>query len=258
MKGTLKGCSMGIVNLAWGDAMAVAGRHFDKAEQATGWTDAMRPDQLAVMQRPYTPSDILQKRKTTALLNAIEAACNSGELPHTIRSKDVIDHYDKVFIGYRLVDSFAGGTEREETFRPDPVYKPKDFVYVAAPEFKCWLAAQGVAPCQQILNWFAALAEPGPEGPPDETNDDRNLRWLNYYETEEHTRKRGAYNRTAKHFKVEPSTLRKAVDKARDERTERNRSGIKPVPTKGSTKPWAGLLPTTTVKDGKKTAKNQR
>lgn len=105
----------------------------------------------------------------------------------------------------------------------------------------------------------AALDAPTPEvngTPIVESIDDRNLRWLNYYETEEHTEKRGAYNRTAAHFEVESSTLRKAVNKARDQRTARNRGGIKAVARKGAANPFNGLV--TTVKDGKKTTNNQR
>lgn len=105
----------------------------------------------------------------------------------------------------------------------------------------------------------AALDAPTPEAngtPIDESIDDRNLRWLNRYETEEHTEKRGAYNRTAAHFEVESSTLRKAVNKARDQRTARNRGGIKAVAKKRTASIFDSLG--TTVKDGKKTPNNQR
>jgi hypothetical protein len=92
--------------------------------------------------------------------------------------------------------------------------------------------------------------------PTRESTDDRNLRWLNRYETEEHTKKCGAYNRTAAHFGVESSTLRKAVNKARQERTARNRDGIKAVHKKGTASIFDSLG--TTVKDGKRTTNNQR
>jgi hypothetical protein len=90
--------------------------------------------------------------------------------------------------------------------------------------------------------------------PPKESIGDRNIRWLNHYEAEERTAKRGAYNRAAAHFGEESSKFRKAVDKARQVRTERNRSGLKAVPATASM--FGGLV--TTVRDGKKTTKSTR
>lgn len=90
----------------------------------------------------------------------------------------------------------------------------------------------------------------------DEPLEDRNLRWLNHYETEERITKLGAYNRTAAHFAVKASTLRKAVNKAREQRTERNRAGPKTVTAKREATPFT--WPVTTVKDGKKTTKSHR
>jgi hypothetical protein len=136
---------------------------------------------------------------------------------------------------------------------------------VTAPAFAAWLAAQGETPSPHVQAWFDAVGVAGAAlvpvavgniAPQDEPLEDRDLRWLNHYEIEERTAKRGAYNRTAAHFGQQPSTLRKAVDKARDRRTERNRAGMTTVTAKRKATPFSGLV--TTVKDGKKTTKNQR
>ena len=256
---------MGVVNLKWRDAMATTNQYFDKDERATGWPDAMKPDQIAFLQRPYKYGDTQQRRRKNALLTGIESDCKSDNLPHSVRSKDVITDWRIIFTGYRLTNSFIGGDRTEATFRHDPVYTAKDFVYVSATDFAAWLAAQGEPPSEHIAAWFeavgagAAQAEPVTEGdstPTAKSNDDRNLCWLNRYETEERTAKRGAYNRTAAHFGVESSTLRKAVDKARNQRTARNRDGIKAVRKRGTASMFDGLG--TTVKDGKRTTNNQR
>ena len=85
------------------------------------------------------------------------AACNSDQLPHNIQSLDVLDHYDKVFTGYKIVESFVRGAERVDTFRQDPVYKAKDYFYVAARDFKAWLAALRDTPSEHIAAWFEAV-----------------------------------------------------------------------------------------------------
>ena len=78
---------------------------------------------------------------------------------------------------------------------------------------------------------------------------DRNDRWLAHYDTEAKTAIRGAYNRTAAHFGVESSTLRKAVQLAATKRATRIRAGTKEVKGKQSPFPTAS---TTIVRDGKK------
>jgi hypothetical protein len=144
-------------NQKWRDAMAEAGRHFDKAEQASGWPDAMKPDQMAALQRPYQINDVRQKRITTALLSGITSDCNAGTLQHHTRSRTVIDGYKKVYAGDRITESFIYGTRREPTFRHEPVSKAKDFVYVTANDFAAWLAAQGEPPSEHIAAWFDAV-----------------------------------------------------------------------------------------------------
>ena len=85
------------------------------------------------------------------------AACNSDQLPHNIQSLDVLDHYDKVYLGYQIVESFVGGAKRVDRFRQDPVYKAKEYFYVAARDFKAWLAALRDTPSEHIAAWFEAV-----------------------------------------------------------------------------------------------------
>jgi hypothetical protein len=85
------------------------------------------------------------------------AACNSDQLPHNIQSLDVLDHYDKVYLGSQIVESFVGGAKRVDRFRQYPVYKAKEYFYVAARDFKAWLAALRDTPSEHIAAWFEAV-----------------------------------------------------------------------------------------------------
>jgi len=242
----------------WRKAYAVRGIGFTKAEQDAGWPDDMRIGQVARLQ---CPGDVPKERK---IYGWLLADCTSGELPNIKTSRITKRPWSKKMpVTFASVhwDGVPGKTVIVHGVTDDVV----DTYRVTAPALKTWLELIGEPPSEHIAAWFdavgagAAQAEPVTEGdsaPTAETIDDRNLRWLNRYETEEHTAKRGAYNRTAAHFGVESSTLRKAVNKARQERTARNRDGIKAVPKKRTASMFDGL--STTVKDGKKTTNNQR
>ncbi len=108
---------------------------------------------------------------------------------------------------------------------------------------------------QQPAPADATLDAPTPavnSEPITESKPERNLRWLNHFEAEERSVKRGAYNRTAAHFNEKSSTLRKAVDKARADRTATKRAGIKAVEKKGKSAKFWPEIP------AKKTTKPQR
>jgi len=257
------------LNQTWFDTVALLGQQMSltKEQRADGWPDAFKPEQIAVLQRPYKWWPLKDRehekgRLCAAYRDGLNAALASGKLPSIIKTERVVAHYEERFKGYKG-NQFTGALQ--EVFANVPVYGDKEFHYIAAPAFAAWLAAQGETPSAHVQNWLNAVGVAGAakNAPvalvnstlPDESLDDRNLRWLNHYEIEERTAKRGAYNRTAAHFDVNPSTLRKAVDKAMEQRTERRRAGFKTVPAKSKATPFSGLV--THVKDGRKTTKNQ-
>ena len=245
---------MGVVNLKWRKALVVKGTWFEMAEQDAGWTEAMRLEPVAGLQ---CNGD--QKYGRQALYPAMLAACNCGELPHSVQSMDVIAHYKKVFIGDQYVNSFAAGTERVATFRQDPVYKAKDFFYVTAHDFAAWLAAQGETPSEHIAAWFDAMlpvdvaktVDPLPVNN-DETIEARDDRWLAYFETKEKENPTGALQRSASYFNENRSTFGKALKRAKDKRAERYRAGIKAVPKKPRNSVFD--VPGQRVREGKKTS----
>ena len=272
---------MGKINAAWRVAMSTMGQNFTKAEHDAGWPESLKHGQLAALQYPYVKGEPAKIRLARDRAGDILSACKSGELPHTATTATVTPpplpiQRRNEFASSEWLNEFGRSNEfgrfgslgvRNGRITSQPPPQPHDVTTytVTAPAFAAWLAAQPEPPSEHIAAWFeavvagAALDAPTPEAngtPIVESIDDRNLRWLNRYETEEHAGKRGAYNRAAAHFEVEASTLRKAVNKARDQRTARNRGGIKAVARKGVASPFAGLV--TTIKDGKRTTKHQR
>ena len=142
---------MGVRNSKWDKALGVRGTFFTKAEQDAGWPEVIRIEPIAALQ---SNGDAPLRRRFTATMLA---ACNSDQLPHNIQSLDVLDHYDKVYLGYQIVESFVGGAKRVDRFRQDPVYKAKEYFYVAARDFKAWLAALRDTPSEHIAAWFEAV-----------------------------------------------------------------------------------------------------
>lgn len=246
---------MGVMNLKWRDAMAVAGWHFTKAEQDTGWPDSMKPDQLAALHRPYIRGGIEHRPgrwRTEAFMKAISDACESGNLAHETKVMP-----GKAVMNGRIQLSALRsweGTTRTGTYHPSQ--KPKDVTTytVTAPAFAAWLAAQPETPSAHIAAWFEAVGvknkDEAPPVPNDETIEDRNDRWLAYYEAEEKAgRKYGAVIRGANHFQAERSLYGKALKDAKELRAEKYRADIKAVPAKGGAGGWG---PSTLVEMGKK------
>ncbi len=142
---------MGVRNSKWDKALGVRGTFFTKAEQDAGWPEVIRIEPIAALQ---SNGDAPLRRRFTATMLA---ACNSDQLPHNIQSLDVLDHYDKVYLGSQIVESFVGGAKRVDRFRQYPVYKAKEYFYVAARDFKAWLAALRDTPSEHIAAWFEAV-----------------------------------------------------------------------------------------------------
>lgn len=259
--------------------MALLGSNFTKEENAAGWVESFKTERIAVLQRPFKWWPVKDREPEKAALcraykEGLNAALASGELSGdattvTVTPKPPLVQRRNEFASSEWMGEFGrfGFTGvRNGRITSQPIPQPRDVTTytVTAPAFAAWLAAQGETPSVHVQAWFDAVGVAGlvvpvavvNNTPTDESLDDRNLRWLNHYETEERAAKRGAYNRTAAHFEVKAPTLRKAVDKARIDRTERNRAGIKPVSSKHKATLFSGLV--TTVKDGKKTTTKQR
>ena len=159
---------VGVVNLKWRDAMAVAGWHFTKVEQDTGWPDSMKPDQLAALHRPYILGGIEHRPgrwRTEGFKKAISDACDSGKLGHETKVMP-----GKAVMNGRIHFVRAWeGTQRVIDHTPSP--KPKDVTTynVTAPAFAAWLAALPEAPSAHIAAWFEAVGvniQPQPEAAP--------------------------------------------------------------------------------------------
>ncbi|PIQ55807.1 MAG: hypothetical protein COW02_02340 [Comamonadaceae bacterium CG12_big_fil_rev_8_21_14_0_65_59_15] len=163
--------------------MALLGRHFTKEEHAAGWPETLKPERIAVLQRPYTLGDISGKRLTQAFLQGLNAALASGELPSTIVTAQVVTHHQKVFKGYASRPMW-GGDVTEPVYGAAPVYGDKDFHCIAAPAFAAWLAAQGETPSPHVQAWFDAVGVAGaavPDAPvagmPAQKHRDRKPSW---------------------------------------------------------------------------------
>ncbi len=261
---------MGVVNLKWRVAMSSLGTNFTKAEQDKGWPDTLIPGQLAALQYPYTKGDRAAYKLAGDRAKDIEDACLDGSIQFTQATRQTKHQITVLVPGDARFATRNVYGEREVHYRQQLTWVSKEVQVntVTAPAFAAWLAAQGETPSPHVQAWFDAMGVAGAgqtDAPVDDVNTapsteslyDRNLRWLNEFETEERIAPRGAIARASKRLGVDRSTFGKAVDKARTARAERKRAGIKPVPTKAKATAFSGLG-VTTVRDGKKITTKQR
>jgi len=94
---------------------------------------------------------------------------------------------------------------------------------------------------------LAVVAQVLPSQTSEQTLIERNEKWLTHFELEEKSRKRGAMQRTADHFKEDRSKVGKGIKKAKELMAEKYKSGNASVK-----KNTASVFPTIAVKDGKK------
>lgn len=244
--------------------MSTLGQNFTKAEQDAGWPETLKHGQLAALQYPYSKGETARIRLARDRAGDILSACKSGELPHTATTVTVTPpplpiQRRNEFASSEWTNEFGrfgslGVRNGRITSQTNPQPHDVTTYTVAAPAFAAWLAAQPETPSEHIAAWFEAVGvNTQPEAAPvptDETIEDRNDRWLAFYESEEKAgRKRGAYERGSEHFNVDRSLYNKAVKATVEKRAEKYRAGMKTVPAKGGAGGWGSQL----VKDGKKT-----
>ena len=149
---------MGLLNLAWRDAMLFAGREFSYAEQRAGWPPALRPMQLASLQRPYGGDyDEAGLPLNQAMLTALKDACKAGSIEHTKHAHE--SHEERGFPrrkgGPIAFNTFARALQNELT----------DTIRITPQAFLPWLAEQGEQPSEHIVAWAKANGISVPEVP---------------------------------------------------------------------------------------------
>jgi len=145
-----------IADLDWLDAMAsVAGACFDDETKNNGWPQAMRPNQLVSLQRPYERGDIKGKRYAQALYEAIDAACKDGRLKCE-RVTETTPGTPESFPRNKNYRLGWGGPDMGAPRNYVPASPPQksEHFEVTAAAFSAWLAGQGVEPSQHIKHWF--------------------------------------------------------------------------------------------------------
>jgi hypothetical protein len=174
--------------------------------QLDSWPSALPPECLALLQH-HVPAGIASD-EALLMQRAIESSIANQELA-SIHEK---------YLSQPL--AWVAGIDPETQLVP--VLRPA----ISAKDFAFWLAKQGEKPSEVMAVWFAALgakaqpvvsaaipmAEPVAEAVPNLLRE-RNQRWADHYRLEKQVRVTGAFTRAAKHFDVEPSKLRKAVQK---------------------------------------------
>lgn len=150
---------MGISNLKWREAMAEvkaineANTFFSRDECLAGWPETLKPDQLAVLQRPYSKSDTLQAGKTAAFREWIESACLAGLVPH-IKGKEIKHRERKIPTGTHL---------HEAARRLNEVTSYEvDICNIKASDFAVLLASEGEEPSVHLAAWIDATAPKTP------------------------------------------------------------------------------------------------
>ena len=148
------------IDLQWLDAMTTARWEFTRAERDAGWPQAMKPNQLAALQRPYASDNRMGRAAAVALKNWLVAACLAGSIDHTTTTRRIPTRpavqvtpdrswdggqtglfFPNARIGYMRPAEFKEVTER----------------HITAPAFAAWLAAQPQKPSEHIAAWFTAV-----------------------------------------------------------------------------------------------------
>lgn len=163
---------MRISNLKWREAMAEvrvitgANTFFSPDECLAGWPETLKPDQLAVLQRPYIKGDTLQAGKTTAFREWIESACLAGLLPH-IRGKEIKHRERRIPAGAHLY-------EKARLLTEDTSYEV-DVHHIKACDFATLLASEGEEPSVHLAAWIKATASESPVLPAEAADASGNL-----------------------------------------------------------------------------------
>ena len=144
-----------IVDLRWLDAWSEAGC-FSQAEKDAGWPDAMKPEQLAALQRPG--KELEQKRKRARLASAIDAACKQGALVHAVGVKQSIQPPKEYEPGFSTTaENWPAAYVRDGrplAYTTEARTIETRFFSIAPGDFAAWLHAAHEEPSAPIAVWF--------------------------------------------------------------------------------------------------------
>lgn len=223
------------LNQTWFDTVALLGQQMSltKEQRADGWPDAFKPEQIAVLQRPYKWWPLKDRehekgRLCAAYRDGLNAALASGKLLSIIKTERVVAHYEERFQGFKG-NQFTGALQ--EVFANEAVYGDKDFHYITAPVFAAWLAAKGEEPSPHVQAWFTSVGVAGAGGhdATTETIEQRNSRWLARLEAAKKGSNRpsdaAVYRQIEAADGVKQDTIKAAVRKAKKDRLAKYREG---------------------------------
>ena len=144
-----------IVDLRWLDAWSEAGC-FSQAEKDAGWPDAMKPEQLAALQRPG--KELEQRRKRARLASAIDAACKQGALVHAVGVKQSIQPPKEYEPGFSTTaENWPAAYVRDGrplAYTTEARTIETSFFSIAPGDFAAWLHAAHEEPSAPIAVWF--------------------------------------------------------------------------------------------------------
>ena len=144
-----------IVDLRWLDAWSVAGC-FSQAEKDAGWPDAMKPEQLAALQRPG--KELEQKRKRARLASAIDTACKQGALVHAVGVKQFVQPSKTYNPGFSTTaENWPAAYVRDGrplAYTTEARTIETRFFSIAPGDFAAWLHAAHEEPSAPIAVWF--------------------------------------------------------------------------------------------------------
>jgi hypothetical protein len=215
------------MNEQWDAAMSIMGREFTQAEQDAGWPTAMKPRQLAGLQRPWRKGDAQALHFCTRLLRRIEQACKDGLLLSATEDRP-LTMQNKAFIAYKQRAFALSGTidTSEPIFKTTTKTELKAVTVITAQAFAAWLAAptQDETPSAHIAAWLEAVGagvkpQPQHEAAPVPTatplieqptiwTDKRKREARAMLEKLKGEGKRDFHKQTAEHYQVSPQRLR--------------------------------------------------
>jgi hypothetical protein len=148
------------VDLQWRDAMAVwsARRAFTPANKQAGWPEAMEPQQLAALQRPWDQGDNKGRSACWALQDELVAACDAGSIHYVATTKRVMVASDRCFEPISLTQNWPAQYVRDGVplaYTRLAEYKDVTLRHIGAKAFAAWLSEHLQIPSPHVSAWFA-------------------------------------------------------------------------------------------------------
>ena len=122
---------------------------FSAEDRRAGWPEAMSPEQVAALQRPYAEDDEVGGRAWDALHSALLAACDSGQLPAESQTVRVVLEY--------VQPRWTGDVQTMPKYA-EPLAGDEPRYSIAPAAFAVWLHAQDAEPSAHVAAWFKAKA----------------------------------------------------------------------------------------------------